>query len=212
MQFPDLINREPCFKGKDVIFYGYRSIKDRAKAALYAEDIRMSLTEFCKCPRKFMAWETAAFRTTQSIYKSIMFIGHSLGALLCRQVLLEATHAGDSWAKTAKLVLFAPAHKGASSSVLLRLVGQLMPVIADIRVGSDFLSDLERRTCFAVNAGSANHLIARKIIFGYNDTWVNPNRFDHDPAIVMIKGRNHVNVCKPTEEYARPLHEVAECL
>src|SRR5205085_7121895 len=63
-------------------------------------------------------------RDTIVNYEQILFIGHSLGAVIIRRTLLDAKKDDCPWLKHCKIILFAPAHRGA---YIHRLVIEGMP-------------------------------------------------------------------------------------
>jgi hypothetical protein len=99
------------------VFYGYDSVHQQVNYS--ASEFRDFLTAFLAGPAASInptiqhltqkhPWlqRDAAFR-----YTSVVLVAHSLGAIVVRGALLESL--SQSWLDTVRLVLFAPAHKGA---------------------------------------------------------------------------------------------------
>jgi hypothetical protein len=207
MNFPDYLGHQ-CFRESDVTFYGFPSALGREQAMAYACEFRDAIDILQSTPQELMPHHVRTQRTEPTVYSSITFVAHSLGAPICRQALLDATIARTMWASRVRLLLFAPAHKGARA-LALRLLGLGCPVVRDLEEGSSFLNCLERDTLDQINSEGADHLIAKRVIFGSRDTLVNMTRFAKDHKITLIKDRGHRNICKPDSTYMQPLDELA---
>ena len=103
------------------------------------------------------ALPSAIQRSVDFTYDQVVVIAHSLGAVIARQALLNAWKQHEPWCGEIRLVLFAPAHKGARVQELVESVrvGKWLslftaaaryksPLIDQLRPGSPCLAELER--------------------------------------------------------------------
>lgn len=214
----------PEATGWDIVFYGYRSTKGRAQpnADLLRQFIR-TLTarrapELAGIARKTVGRDLVA-------YDDILIVAHSLGAPISRQAVLDGTRAGEGWANATRLLLFAPAHRGAhliqlameliaigliaAAAAILRF---LVPVLNDLDPNSAFITELQAQTAAEIELGRRAPLVADSIIFAEFDRVVETLRFGSDPASQTVEHQTHISVCKACEDYTFPLDEVVRAL
>jgi pimeloyl-ACP methyl ester carboxylesterase len=214
------------FSSYDLIFYGYN--------ALYSELISSS-TLF----QEFLAWllkhpvETInrslppqAARTQDFAYDEVVIVAHSLGAVIARWALLQATNSEAQWVKKTKLALFAPAHMGANVVKLaLEVCGGIRflllfsslarmtsPLIDQLRPGSPELISLRSETALALATGNCDHLVAKRVCIAEFERIVSNLRFCSDPTPIPIRGTSHKRICKPSQTFLRPVKVILECL
>ncbi|MEW5918828.1 MAG: hypothetical protein AB1762_20670, partial [Gemmatimonadota bacterium] len=156
----------------------------------------------------------------------LIICAHSLGAVVSRIALLEAGSRTppSPWLKRIRLVLFAPAHLGASIiplvSVALSAVtigplsGQLIEpmlkarfaVLIDLEPSSRTLKLLEQRTKTALGAKYRTNVHLRaNVIHGGRDIVVDQNTFVGDFGLIRFPGKTHTQVCKPELGFIDPL-------
>jgi hypothetical protein len=164
-------------------------------------------------------------RPTDFAYDQIVLVAHSLGAPIVRKALLSGWRDKASWHGKTKLVLFAPAHKGARVVGLAKeVIGGFRflpfvagiwrfksPLVDELAPGSPYLIQLENETKAALAAGGRPSLVADKVFHAQHEQIVEGLRFADDPDSVPLKG-NHISICKPTDDFQDPVLEVAKLL
>ncbi|MDQ6892328.1 MAG: alpha/beta hydrolase [Acidobacteriota bacterium] len=211
--FPTLLPERKELSGHDFIFYGCEGLKARTypSAVLFREFLEELLTQ----PAEAIvnpSLEPRHHRKKKFEYNAVTLVGHSTGAVVARQALLDALEQGIPGLSKIRLVFFAPAHTGASiapfqaemlGSSLPILVLQLgmnlfAPIWKDVLRDGETIRDLAARTTQALQGTpKAKYLIATKVILAEWDKIVSPRRFCADPIPKVLPGRDHKSVCKP---------------
>lgn len=220
-KFPELIRTNQDFDTSDVIFYGYESLKGQANHnALKFYSFLKSVCE--NSPNKLgfsRASIDSAFR-----YKKVIIVAHSLGAIIVRRGLLFAKRDNKNWLDNTKMVLFAPAHRGAIIQNLitecLPVVGKILaglgsliiPVINDLKPESQAIKNLITDTQAYLNLNMGDFTIATQVIWADKDIVVHSNPFCNDPVATLITNKSHSSVCKPNAKYLEPYHFVVNAL
>jgi hypothetical protein len=232
-QFDSLAPTSMTFERADLVFLGYDSLWEQTDVS--AGQLELSCRKLIRNPAALMnpsLSQPLLRRSTNHRYENVWFVAHSLGAIVTRRILLIAQNKKLPWLDKVRMVLFAPAHKGATDvskipSGLARLfAGRLSGVVGDIvgwkiqtlseaTKGSETLRDLEKRTndALAARRGShlpVTHLIASRVIFGTAEDIVSTTRFCEDPDLDPIKDKGHKDVCKPTPKFSEPLKLVGD--
>jgi pimeloyl-ACP methyl ester carboxylesterase len=214
------------FSSYDLLFFGY----DGLRSELLASSLLF---------HKFLAWlfadsvvaindslPSGVARDRSFGYESVTLVCHSLGAVIARWALLEATNGGDPWASKVRLVLFAPAHTGAN---VVRLALEVSshwrflefftalarfesPLIDQLKEGSTELTMLWTDTERALQAGANQHLKAAKVCIAERERIVKNLPFCLDPRSVPLAGTTHRTICKPHSSFPQPLVALAEGL
>lgn len=224
--FPELLPERPNFTCRDIIFYGY----DGLRADMYASAaiFRDFLDRLFKTTKSFLAdnLPPSAQRADDFEYEELVIVSHSLGAVIARRALLDATRNRSDWVARTKLVLYAPAHKGAkvvnlalevaSSFPFLKLFGIgarfKSPLIDQLKPGSQSLKELLKDTEKATKDGDNTHLVARKVVIAEYENIVQNESFGNDPPPDTIPETTHTSVCKPTRNFLQPLILLEACL
>ncbi|HZO86029.1 MAG TPA: alpha/beta hydrolase [Verrucomicrobiae bacterium] len=224
--FHELLLECPKCASRDVYFYGYDGLRAEmnSSAAIFREflDRMLSHTDALLAANL----PTAAQRAAGFSYQELIVVAHSLGAVIARRALLDATRANQAWAPKIKLVLYAPAHKGASVADLALESASTIPFLRLFGIGARFHSPLidelksESRSLKklladfeAARQGGANsHLIATRVILAELERIVVNDSFGEDPAPVAIPGTTHTTVCKPTRTSRHALVHLESCL
>ncbi|HMP72082.1 MAG TPA: hypothetical protein PKE55_02355 [Kiritimatiellia bacterium] len=225
--FPDLLRQNPKFAGHDLYFYGYDGL--RAPIGASASIFRQFLEKLfgntegvlnANLPPTFQ--REAGFQ-----YDDFLIVAHSLGAVVARRVLVDATKKNLSWVHRTRLVLYAPAHMGARIGQLaLEAVSSfsflgwfsgaariVSPLIDELNPEkSDLLAKLQQATLDLCSEGQNVHLIARKVVWAERENVVSNQDFGNDPLGHAIKGTTHTSVCKPNAGFRAPLACLEECL
>jgi pimeloyl-ACP methyl ester carboxylesterase len=209
--------------GHDLFFYGYDGLRSELNSS--AAIFRVFLERLLEQTDGFLARNlpAAAQRSAGFAYDDILIVAHSLGAVIARRALVDA--ARRPWASRVKLILFAPAHRGArvaqlaleaaSPMAFLRFFGTLVrfqsPLIDSLQKDSLTLNGLIKDTERAIAAGH-KHLIAAKVVLAEYERIVENETFCDDPPPVAIPRTTHMSVCKPRPEFRDPLTHLEEFL
>jgi pimeloyl-ACP methyl ester carboxylesterase len=232
VQFPELLLQECRCRDIDVIFFGYDSFYSVLDANV---DILYDLLEIA-CSKPETLTPRHFGRKAHFNYSKLVVVAHSLGAVVARSALLKAHDKDVKWKRDIDLLFFAPAHGGARLDrfVLETLTGfswtipgtgfripigglvekpirYLSPVLDDLEQGSDKLTKLRVRTEQAFSAGFDN-IKARRVVFGSRERVVYTDEFVEDEKPVYYPNRTHLNVCKPTADWRRPVTDLIKLL
>jgi len=235
---PNQPENYPKFMGVDLLFYGYDGLNLRVATSAFA--LRGLMERLMSAPRELIQQSAPSLpqRDDGFEYDRLVVVAHSFGAIVSRQALLDAHRLGHTWPSRTRLVLFAPAHKGATISrfasaaltapaniaatmgqALERLMARKMNVMKnshlaalDLEKDCATLRVLERQTQIELAQGNADHLIAQEVIFGDLEDIVEPVPFANDPPPRIFPGLNHVEVCKPNPAFCGPIESVAAAL
>jgi pimeloyl-ACP methyl ester carboxylesterase len=216
---------ERC-EGYDLFFYGYDGLRAEmnASAGIFRGFLdRLFLHSATLVNSNLPA---AAKREEDFSYEHVVIIAHSLGAVITRRALLDATRQQRPWLSKTKLVLFAPAHMGASIAALaleaassfrfLHLFSTFArfesPLINQLTPGSTTLNALLAETKQACMGGANPHLLAHTVVIAEYDRIVMNDSFGDDPPPITIPDTEHINVCKPRFDFRRPLELLEQCL
>jgi pimeloyl-ACP methyl ester carboxylesterase len=225
-QMHEMLPLRPESDGWDIVFYGYPSL--RAQALNSANLLRQFISNFTEA-RFRKRNKTPAALTVQvaTKYNQIIIVAHSLGALITRQAVLDAYREKLPWLSATRLILFGPAHRGASLAALgkeLLSIGGAWgalaaivfklgaPVLKDLEPVSTFVKELQAATEAALKKHKKSPLKADRVIFGEHDFVVEALTFCQDRPAEAIQGQGHMSVCKPLVGYLTPLEKVVEFL
>ena len=215
--------------GVDFLFYGYESLRQGAEES--GVQLYDSLFKLWQSPALIVNESLSSYpkRSTDFHYSRVTLIAHSLGAAVSRQAMIEHYRALNPWGTDIRLVLFAPAHKGANGAKLIgetlacggiigSWIGAALELqfqsIRDLKPESQFLKSLveESRRAIISPEGLGAYITARKVIWVEADRVVINQRFLDDPKAERVEGRTHVSVCKPDAKYSKPVTEVMEAM
>jgi hypothetical protein len=225
----------PLHRGDDLLFYGYESL--RSQVDYMATEFTQFLEQFLAAPARWInpmvthiePWYPGCVRPAEFKYRRVVIVAHSLGAVVARRALLniDSSHRPPSWLTGTRLVLFAPAHKGAyiSKLVFAALTGVTLglPIsslaklyfksLEGLEKGSDELKALETDTLKALRKrdGRAQEpFSAVKVVEPQKESVVIQDHFGEDRRSTPAPGSTHLLVCKPREDFPQPLREVEE--
>jgi pimeloyl-ACP methyl ester carboxylesterase len=223
--FPHLMIMRDIWSGTDLFYYGYDGIRDElnSSAATFRDFLNRLFTQSSQMANVHLPRQLQ--RADDFGYDELILVGHSLGAVIVRRALIEATRSNLTWASKIKLVLFAPAHTGASAvDLFLEVSGYKYlqpfsvfarfksPLIEQLGKGSPTLTKLLEDTT-KLCAGNANqHLVAKKVVLATRENIVRNDNFGDDPSPVSIPGTTHTSVCKPRGDFAKPVEHVEAAL
>jgi pimeloyl-ACP methyl ester carboxylesterase len=224
--FHVLLPETASCSGRDLFFFEYDGLHAELHAS--ASLFRTFLGRlFSRSADVVNASLPSTFARASSFrYSELVVVAHSLGAVIARRALLDATSAQASWAEKVRLVLFAPAHKGAVVSELaleaigrfpfLRFFAALIqfrsPLVKQLRPGSRELTSLLKDTENACQGSANRHLVATRVIVAEHERVVANETFAFDPPPETVPGATHTSVCKPSRTAIEPLRHVEECL
>jgi pimeloyl-ACP methyl ester carboxylesterase len=176
-KFDSLLPESQSCTSHDLIFYGYDGIRADtvASASIFLEFLEDMFTNAAaKINRTLPA---AAQRSQDFSYREIVIAAHSLGAVITRWALMMAFEHERSWPSKTKMVLYAPAHRGANV-VKIALEGlsgframQLLsgfarfqsPLIDQLAQDSQYLRELQDRVNRIVGISDNHCLLARAV-------------------------------------------------
>jgi pimeloyl-ACP methyl ester carboxylesterase len=191
-------------KGWDLFFYGYPSWAGQANS--HAEGFRLFLAGLFSNPKDIYV------ELEGRSYQHVVIVAHSLGAIVTRRALLNAAIKGDEFIDKVSMVLFAPAHLGATEitdsygkaleaipafvpeDMLPERIGNALASVAKVTVakslrdmlaGSVTLRQLETETLDRLKAEAGKkpgYLVAKSVIYGNGEDIVDANRFCEDPV------------------------------
>jgi hypothetical protein len=224
--FHELLPGSSKCAGSDMFFYGYDGLRAEMNAS--ASIFRAFLDRLFGATNAFVADNIppSAQRADDFGYDELVIVAHSLGAVIARRALLDATRNKSDWVTKTKLILYAPAHKGAkvadlalevaSSFTFLKLFGIGVrfesPLIDELKPESRALKNLLEDTVTATKDGANRHLVARKVVIAEYEKIVENERFGEDPPPDTIPDTTHTTVCKPSKDFLQPLALLEGCL
>jgi Putative serine esterase (DUF676) len=212
--FPKFLLSDSKFTNTDIIFYGYETLKGQAgehSAQLY------DFVNHLQTPLKSNILPKEQ-NLPERNYSKIVLVAHSLGAILTRQTLLLAEIDNKGWVDKVIMGLFAPAHNGAniinlamqSLNGLSGLLGVFAkfryPILSDLdNHEQGIIHDIKSKTEFLQNQGKAEYTKAKLVVYAMGDKVVRNIQYLNDIPAVVISPANHVSVCKPTEDFKKPI-------
>lgn len=224
--FHELLPGSSKCAGSDIFFYGYDGL--RANMQSSASIFRSFLDRVLRKPEDLFKdnLPKSMQRAKDFAYDEFIIVAHSLGAVIARRALIDATMNKSDWVKKTKLILYAPAHKGASvaelalevssSFTFLKFFGIAArfksPLIDDLKPDSRALKTLLEDTQNAIQEGSNEHLIANRVVIAEYENIVRNERFCYDPPADTIPNTTHTTVCKPNKSFLKPLTILEDCL
>src|ERR1700722_4695512 len=144
--FPGLLQLPPSIPNAiDYIYYGYDAIRDDLTSS--AAILRNFLGRILSNPTHTLGAiiPTRADGTALNKYSDVVVVAHSLGAVIVRRAIVDATMQNESWVQSTKMVFFAPAHSGASVVDLVKSVrgaGLFGALVSMIQAGAQLRSPL----------------------------------------------------------------------
>ena len=230
-EFPSAIRAMPEAALTDVFLLDYPSTK--VSVQVCGEEMGAFLADLLRNPMERIVNpslpDDAPPRPIGERYERIVIVAHSMGAVVMRRALLDLDRNGMSQEEhhSLRLLLFAPAHRGSKLSKLIAsglgldflpgstLIGQAL------RIHFRSLGDLEEKSqaltlLFDDSVAARARREARResdadlrayVLHARDDKVVVQDRFDEDVSGRPVGNRDHRNVCKPEEEYRRPVDE-----
>jgi pimeloyl-ACP methyl ester carboxylesterase len=216
-EFQPLVDRPPFeqgFEEADLFFWDYPCT-------------RQTIAESASSLNRFLA-EGLKRRDR---YAVVRLIGHSTGAVVIRQLLLDLAR-GATASKHASLLLasqpllFSSAHFGFRQALAVTLLAHGIPamaaltalwqlfrgrVYADLDPASPVLQQLERQTVRRVRRHHEDNLRAL-LYWGARDNVVNTVDYDVDVRVAFEADCDHRSVCKPSATNARPIEWVLNAI
>ena len=222
VEFPAYITSDPRFRNCDFFFYGYDTLRQQigySAAAFYRfiDDIYKSNDTIYN-----ESIGNALGQSRKKItYSNIVIVAHSMGAVVTRFAILNAIKEKAVWVQQAKMVLFAPAHRGALVhklwvdslppliNAIANVINFTLVTISELDPKSDTLKDLLSKSEKYLNTTYEPCITAKEVVAASRDNIVKTLDFLNDPVPTPLQG-NHTSVCKPRKGFEQPLNIVAK--
>jgi pimeloyl-ACP methyl ester carboxylesterase len=164
LSFPDFVDKFDGLRNADLLFYGYASRPQRMQNI--AINLRSHIDAVWADPGSLgpKTAEALAERPRPAevgrheLWDRVLFVAHSLGAVVVRRALLDcldktSSYDNEHWSRQSSLCLFAPAHSGAN---IIQLIGETfstfgIPIGPALKGWFPCLQDLEEG-CMALTA------------------------------------------------------------
>lgn len=220
--FPYAGEENEWFREADLLFVGYPSTRESVLAT--EARIRLALPSFFPAPFSDRPGMIGGTQLLEA-YEDLVIVGHSQGGLVVRRLITEFVN--ESAASLSNHVpkhldayvrLFSPCTAGYRPSGFLGVVNS-MPIadrifravlagsvsFRDLEHGSPMVDETRHRTeDYATTYPQVRSLRASTV-------WANPEhvvaceRYDSDPPPLVIEGKGHIGVCKPSARYGEPV-------
>lgn len=226
--FADLDGKGEFWKHADLVFFGYDSYREGAKAV--ADRFRRELPDHFPRPHPNLAHSGDIHLRDDAgaIYDELFVVAHSLGGLVVRRALLDdfvewvgGSKSALPTSLVARLRLFSPATAGfrpvgtlgalfASEAIpLMRALLAYRANFTDMQPGSEFLTSTRRRTEQIANTHPEAAAVRARIVWANPENVVISESYDTDLYSQSVDGRSHTAVCKPALDYLVPWQFVA---
>lgn len=221
-----LIPQSDKFADFDLYFYGYDGLWSElhASAGMLRDFLDRLLNENPQLVNASLP--AAASRPDDFCYEQVVLVAHSLGAVICRRALVDATKMQLPWPTRIRMLFFAPAHRGAKVADLaleaasffsfLKFFGVFSrfssPLIDQLKPDSTELETLLAETVELCQDGDNRHLVAHKVWIAEYERIVKNETFGIDPPPETIPDSDHLSICKPHQGFRIPLACLEECL
>lgn len=210
----------------DLLFVGYDSLKKSVVGV--ASELALQIPRFYPVPPTHLFSASSIKPRPPSQYDELVLVGHSLGGLILRRLLVDAAHDWEEALRDdpdasrpavleASTRLFSPASAGfrptgnlgtARAAKLLSLsevVFRRSPAFWDLQVDSELIRRTQQRTERLVGADRNRYrALQPSIIWAEPDHVVVPERYDTDLRPYLVDGKSHRSVCKPNDRYTAP--------
>lgn len=226
MDFEKMLPESTKCRNLDLFFVEYDAL--RSDLTAIAGIIRDFLDQLFENPANLLSGAIPPSIRSPSEYRysSLLIVCHSLGAVISRRALLDATLMSKTWPSCCKLCLFAPAHRGARVQELVMETFSFLPpvklflaymrydspLIDQLRNGSVALNALHDETVEATKNGCNQHLNAAFVLIAQYEKVVDNTRFANDPYPITIANKTHTDLCKPKNDFQEPVRHVLSCL
>jgi pimeloyl-ACP methyl ester carboxylesterase len=226
--FPRALRSSSKAATVDAFFFQYPSTKE--SAAFCAAPFAEFLLDLLRRPSSTIVNPSLPrgepSRLAAARYERVILVGHSMGAAVARSALLELDRDDLSEADRARLtlLLFAPAHKGATIPLLIqsgfgidfgagKIIGAALTIyyrsLRDLAEKSGFVEKLEAKSATARERRLAQRLSAdylrAHVYHAQGDKTVIQDPFDDDYRFHPVMDKNHREICKPGEKYRDPV-------
>jgi pimeloyl-ACP methyl ester carboxylesterase len=230
LSFPGMVDaRQSFWPSSDLYFLDYPSYKYhiadhgdhllRFLAQIFPKPASSLFSPFRAEPRSgylfslAQEWETLQ----QRAYRRLLLVGHSEGALVIRQAIIDACQRseGKDPVLDAHLALFAPAHRGVLTTGWVQAVLAIArakqlaepllaasPAYGEMQ-DSVFISGVQQSTETLLKEYGRTAFMAR-VLFGCGENIVRVQAFPKDIREECAPDQDHVSVCKPRGQYLIP--------
>jgi pimeloyl-ACP methyl ester carboxylesterase len=166
-----------------------------------------------------LRWEKLQPRT----YNHLVLVGHSEGALIIRQAMINACQRSDGKHPflDAWLALFAPAHRGvlitgwAHAVLTLARAKRLALSALEASPAYSEMQDLEfvngiQQATLALKSEHHRRAFKARVLFGCGENVVRVQVFPGDYPEECAANQDHVTVCKPRGDYSAPFELIEQ--
>ena len=212
---------EACATRTDLVFCGYDGFGAHVdlSAVLLSEFLANLIDRPAFVPLPPVA------RNPADRYRRIVFVAHSMGAIVLRRALLLIKPLSSTWAQNVRLVFVAPAHAGARVPELIKEVagysGLLRSLVGVVKYRGPAYDDMSNPDTFTALADDVRAAISagrpREILIGFSTTFGEHERvvvadrqgFCDDPKpgsgrFRVVPHKDHTTVCK-TKDPSDPI-------
>jgi pimeloyl-ACP methyl ester carboxylesterase len=234
--FPRALRFTPEARTVDFLFVDYPSVSHTV--AFCSAQLRGFLLDLVRDPTERILNSSlprgAPRRPPALQYGRIIIVAHSMGAFISRRALLDLDRNDLTRAERERfqLLFFAPAHKGSRLPLLIEsglgldwlpgavAVGKLLTLryrsLEDLAVGSGSLTSLaedgREMTAKREAAHEPTEYLRARVIHAENDKVVVQDTFYPDYPASPIMRQNHRTVCKPGDDYLKPVEALRRML
>ena len=225
-EFPSLVNTHSAFEVCDMAFYDYDS--KGIQAAASGINLAHFITRISSRNERLSIDDIQYGAYSNYKYDKILFVAHSLGAIVTRRAMIYAYEKHLPWVQSASMFFFAPAHKGAIAILPIMQMffpGPLQIIAGFLRFKIPTINDVDMKLpdcslldLFAQTQRlyeekvSENVFIANAIIWAENEKIVKNEKFFLDPPADLINKKSHTNICNPNKKYILPLELIVNCV
>jgi len=215
--FPLLARAEAALDNTDLFFYGYQSTR------YLVETATVHLRQFIS--KSVLSNERATH------YCRMLAVGHSLGAVLVRQLIKDVSEIDDAERRRIRRLLncspllFAPAHGGFKHDDKISILKAALPkslqlAIAayeavrakaydDLRKGSIVLSNLQNVTERFSDDQPTTAAFRANVVWGAEEEIVFMTKYRRDRRLAdPYEGHDHTTVCKPNSSFPAPMEHL----
>jgi pimeloyl-ACP methyl ester carboxylesterase len=226
LNFPGLVDSNESFwPGADLFFLDYPSyqhhVADNSDLLLrFLEEVFPSPPSSLFQPRRIeprssllvslaLQWE----QLNPRVYRKLILVGHSEGALVIRQAIIDLCQRTDGLHQNlnARLALFAPAHRGVLATGWLKAIlevaraeelVQMSPAVVEMQ-DAEFINGVQQSTSTLL-AQYGRDAFRAMVLFGCDENLVRVQVFPRDKREECAAQQSHVSVCKPRHDYTTP--------
>jgi pimeloyl-ACP methyl ester carboxylesterase len=209
----------------DLYFFDYPAQNELVKAS--ASDLAGFLHLLFPMPDMSLFFQDqsarADIRNPWHPYRTLLLVGHSLGALVIRECVENQFRLPGgqppAWVSACKLCLLGGAHigfrprgwTGFISEVapqMLLSIPRLWRAFHDLQTTSQVIVELRKRTEALAAARPELRCFRAHLLYGTKECLVEPGEFDCDYTMSWVENVGHIQICKPDKAFPDPINFV----